>query len=912
MRDFFQDTKLTGKHFRVALLLSFMLALLVALILSQLYRMRYSSVMETYNKEMETAVNITEVYVNEKVKDVDSTIRILANTDAVKAYVESSQEDNQKQVENLFAKYVRNHLAITQLRILDMQGMEKVRVDKSEEGFKVVPLEQMQDKSQRYYYQEAIAKEQDMMYISDFDLNIEHEKVVIPYEPTIRFAIKLYDEQNQAFGLLIINVDGYALFDTIKEYEVSNLEHKEIGILDHNNYWSFSNIVNDENNLEAMGPVYLNLTERSELGMLKDLVKQHEAKENEFNAGQYTYETKHIIYKKMRISDNIRYSFSQDNSDWFVVGQYDAKALVAQEHFFLKNIVLITIISSFLVGLVTYMLMIFYQIKANNDLLLLASSYISDNSHDGIIILDRKRKILYYNEVFEAIFSVEEHQFINKHIRRLFKDKIDMRKDVDAHNILWKGNIWNKTQYGNIVCKHLTIKGVKNAQNHIAYYIGIYVNPEEAQINQQPFLRDGMNAFLMSRQEVQTIGQEVQYRYDKAQNYLILTIQLKGSIRKMFEANQMLHGKFLETMLEGLRDNPEIYMFATPRTDMVIMGCHNTQKEYDEFEIKEIIDRIKGMFVEARSKMHLEQLDINFNIGVALQGKHGEDAEAVLKNSMVALEALIKFKKNQYLFYDKKYHDSIKQDLKIRDALEQAFDNNEFNVLYQPQFSVKDNQIIGAEALVRWNSNTLGNVSPDRFIPILEETEDIFRLGLHVLELIQEDFQKFKPNREKFRISFNLSAKEFLNKKLLDAVVERLKELLESGLSVCVEITETALIENFEFANSTIKALRDLGIEVAIDDFGTGYSSLSYLKTLSTTELKIDRMFIREYPDQDDGKIIKGIIGMGKAIQMHLVAEGIETNEQLELIKEIECDCYQGYLASKPISIEEMKKRYDF
>lgn len=273
-----------------------------------------------------------------------------------------------------------------------------------------------------------------------------------------------------------------------------------------------------------------------------------------------------------------------------------------------------------------------------------------------------------------------------------------------------------------------------------------------------------MNAFLMSREEVKRIGREVKGRYEGMENYLILTIQIKGSIRKMFEANQMLHGKFLTTMLEKIHASNEIYIFASPRTDMVIMGCHNGKKEYNEFDVKEVIDRIKDIFSEIRNQMLLEQLDINYNIGIAVQGKHGQDEEEVMKNSMIALEALIKFKKNQYLLYDKKYHDSIRQDLIIRDALEQAFDNKEFQVVYQPQFSVKNNQIIGAEALVRWKSERIGNVAPDRFIPILEETDEIFRLGMHVLELIQADFQRFTPKKSGFRISFNLSAKEFLNK----------------------------------------------------------------------------------------------------------------------------------------------------
>ena len=880
------------------------MALLIVLALSQMYRFKYTAEMETYYKEMQTAVNITEVYVNEKITDINAALKILAETNAVESYINQPTLLEEERVKKIFAQYITHHSSIRQLRILDTKGMERVRVDKSGDTFNIIDASELQDKSDRYYFQDALKLNKDNMYISDFDLNVERGEIVVPYEPTIRFIIKLYDSKKNEVGMLVLNVDGYAMFDTIKEYEVSLLEHREIGILDEKNYWSFSKMLN-EDNPNPIESVYLNVDKHEEIGNLKQVLMEQETL-----SGKYVVDSKYIIYKKMRITNEENYLFSTDKARWYVMGQYDKKALFKDEQFFLYNIVIISLLSGIFGGIIIYGLLIFYQIKTSNGLLLIAASYIADNAHDGIIILDKNQKIIYCNHVFEEIYSTQNVQVVDKYINEIFENEIVFNKESDDEEILWKGNIWNSTQYGNVVCKHLTVKAIKNSQNNVAYYVGIYVNPEETNKNQQAFLRESMNAFLMRTEEVEFIGKEIYKKYNKAKNYIILTMQLTGSIHKMFEANQELHAKFLAKAFKMFEAKTELHILVTPRTGLVIFGHANNREGYNEFDIKEMIDQIKSVFIKIRNQMQLEQLDMNFYIGVAIRGKHGEHANQVFKNSMIALEALVKFKKNQYLLYDKKYHDAVKEDLKIRDALEYAFENNEFKVVYQPQFNVENNQIIGAEALVRWESQLLGNVRPDRFIPILEETEGILRLGLRVLDLVIEDFKAINVKNSGFRISFNLSPKEFLDVKSLEAIIQKINILFDYGLKVCVEITETALIENYEFANMTIQSLRELGVEVAIDDFGTGYSSLSYLKTLRTNELKIDRIFIREYPLEDDGKILKGIISMGKEIKMQMVAEGIETQEQLELIQEMQCDYYQGYYGSKPIPIEEMKAKY--
>ncbi|MCT4583937.1 MAG: EAL domain-containing protein, partial [Peptostreptococcaceae bacterium] len=293
--------------------------------------------------------------------------------------------------------------------------------------------------------------------------------------------------------------------------------------------------------------------------------------------------------------------------------------------------------------------------------------------------------------------------------------------------------------------------------------------------------------------------------------------------------------------------------------------------------------------------------------GVAISNKD-DDVNDLLKNAFIALEALLKFKKSKYLIYNDDIFNMVKRDKEIRNEIKNAFLDNEFYVYYQIQKSSDDLNITGVEALIRWKNKKLGIISPSSFIPIIEDTHYIKEVGEFVLRRCIRDFSSIKSHiGENFRISINLSSFEFMDSVLIKNMVSEIKKSNLKTSNFCFEITESNLVDNIDYTNELIKKLHKDNIIVAIDDFGTGFSSLSYLKNLSADKLKIDRMFIKDYPTIDDGSILRGIINMTKELDIKLICEGVETKEQLDFINSLGCEEYQGYYGSKPMKFENIK-----
>lgn len=239
--------------------------------------------------------------------------------------------------------------------------------------------------------------------------------------------------------------------------------------------------------------------------------------------------------------------------------------------------------------------------------------------------------------------------------------------------------------------------------------------------------------------------------------------------------------------------------------------------------------------------------------------------------------------------------------------LKQALQNKEFELYYQPQFSIKENQFVGAEALIRWNSPTRGLVSPAVFIPLAEETGLIREIGKWVLfEACLQGKTWLDQGFNIKRLAVNVSAQQLYLDDLQSQIQLALQQTGFPSSLLELEVTEGTLIESNRVIQPLFKALQDQGISIAIDDFGTGYSSLSYLKRFSVDILKIDKSFVDDIEtDKDDRAIIRAIISMAHSLELKVLAEGVETQAQKAFLSKQGCDFYQGYLKSRPLPVKE-------
>lgn len=246
----------------------------------------------------------------------------------------------------------------------------------------------------------------------------------------------------------------------------------------------------------------------------------------------------------------------------------------------------------------------------------------------------------------------------------------------------------------------------------------------------------------------------------------------------------------------------------------------------------------------------------------------------------------------------------------IEEGLDAAITEKQFVLHYQPVINFDSNQLCGYEALIRWNHPEKGLVYPDKFIGIAEESGKIQDIGYWVIrEVCKVIKMRLLHSGECYRVAVNLSPRQFTDPDLLDNMRKIIRSVEIDARFLEIEITESTLMENVGYAIHILNQLKELGITIAIDDFGTGYSSLAMLKRLPVDKLKIDRSFVKELnSDDSDQKIVQALISMAHTLQISVVAEGIETQEQLNLLRQYGCDFGQGYLFSKPVPIDELNR----
>ena len=322
-----------------------------------------------------------------------------------------------------------------------------------------------------------------------------------------------------------------------------------------------------------------------------------------------------------------------------------------------------------------------------------------------------------------------------------------------------------------------------------------------------------------------------------------------------------------------------------------------------------IANKIINCFQEP---FHLENQDyfLTTSVGVAVYPADGQTPDMLIKNADIAMYKAKENGKNQYLFCTPVMKDVANETMELSTNLYRAIEKNELELYYQPQLSCHNNQIMGVEALIRWRHPVMGLISPAKFIPIAEKTGLILPIGEWVLRTACQQNKKWQEQGlPKIRMGVNLSLRQFHNNDLLNLVEAVLKETKLAPQYLELEITETIAMKEKSYIINTLNAFRQIGVSIAIDDFGTEYSSLSYLKHLPVDRLKVAMQFIRGIGiDHKDEALAKGIIVLAKSIGMNVIAEGVETKEQLEFLKNHNCDEIQGYYFFKPLAEAEMTK----
>ncbi|WP_054774186.1 EAL domain-containing protein, partial [Methylogaea oryzae] len=537
------------------------------------------------------------------------------------------------------------------------------------------------------------------------------------------------------------------------------------------------------------------------------------------------------------------------------------------------------------------------------------SAGVFSQSQDAILVTDSNNDIVSVNPAFTRLTGYGLDEVLGRNPKLLQSGRQDAAFyqamwsaiQTDGH---WQGEIWNRRKNGEVFPEWLSISTVRNDKGEIVNHIGIFsdISKLKAATEHIEFLAhyDPLthlpNRLLLRDRVVQALAGR--QRHGNRAAVLFLDLDRFKLINDSLghAVGDALLVEVARRLSDSVRETDTVSRLGGDEFVVLLSEVRNGD------EAMQVAQKILRSMQEV-FQVGIHQLAVTPSIGIALSPDDGEDFDTLLRNADAAMYTAKQDGRNSYVFFTPSMNAGALERLSMETSLRRALEREEFRLHYQPKVDADSGRVLGLEALLRWEHPELGWVPPSRFIPLAEDTGQIAAIGNWVLQTACRQNRAWQEQGLlAVPVAVNLSALQFRQRRLKDQVLDALRQSDLDARYLELELTESMLMEDTAGAVVMLAELRKIGVRLSIDDFGTGYSSLSYLKRLPIDALKIDQSFVRDIADDsDDAAIVSAVISMAHDLHLRVVAEGVETLEQLRFLRAHQCDEAQGYLFSRPV-----------
>ncbi len=540
---------------------------------------------------------------------------------------------------------------------------------------------------------------------------------------------------------------------------------------------------------------------------------------------------------------------------------------------------------------------------------------IIETSLEGVIITDVDGYIRQVNPAFTRLTGFTAAEVIGRKPSLLRSGRHSPEFYATMWHELrergyWRGEIWNRRKNGEVYPELMTITAITDDAGEIIHYAALFSDISEIKASEQRIQHlayyDPLTNLPNRRLFYDRLDMALAHAHRNQDKLAVMFVDLDRFKYINDTLGHNIGDRLLEEVAERLK--------ASLREDDSVARTGG-----DEFLmlISQIVDASDTVQIAQRVLEHMSQpfqlpgqdaFVTTCSIGIAIYPEDGSNRDTLIKHADIAMYRAKERGRNTFRLFKHSMNEASVRRLKMEKALRQAVDQQQIHVHYQPIACAGSGDIIAAEALARWNHPELGLVPPAEFIALAEETGLIVPLGRQIFEQVARQIACWQG---RMSVSVNLSARQFSDHQLVAHITGVLDQLAVSGNRITLEITESMLMTDVAAHVEKMQALREAGINLSIDDFGTGYSSLAYLRRFPLDHLKIDQSFVRDLATSEDAQaIIHATIQLAHSLRLRVVAEGVETDEQAGLLRDMGCDYLQGYLFSQPVPPDDLARRF--